>query len=192
MTTATPTAEPGPARPAGIVLAGGLSRRMGRDKTQLRWQGRTLLEHMRALLFQAGAGTVHVSGDHPGFGGIPDAVPGCGPLGGLYSVVATLADGPAWVVPVDMPQLHVGLLRQLQAAADARCVVFAGHPLPMLLQITPASRALLADMVADADGPRSLRSLQRRLEVRELPLPTGAAAALFNCNTPEQWKELVP
>jgi molybdopterin-guanine dinucleotide biosynthesis protein A len=40
----------------GIVLAGGLSSRMGRDKALLPWQGRTLLEHMRGLLMQAGAG----------------------------------------------------------------------------------------------------------------------------------------
>ena len=42
----------------GIVLAGGLSSRMGRDKALLPWQGRTLLEHMRGVLKQAGAGRV--------------------------------------------------------------------------------------------------------------------------------------
>ncbi|UUS13945.1 NTP transferase domain-containing protein [Stenotrophomonas sp. CD2] len=63
----------------GIVLAGGLSSRMGRDKALLPWKGRTLLEHMRGLLLQAGAGRVWVSGDYPAFGGIPDQVARCGP-----------------------------------------------------------------------------------------------------------------
>lgn len=189
MPTATRTVEPG--MTAGILLAGGLSSRMGRDKTQLPWQGQTLLTHMQALLISAGAEPVRISGDHPALGGVPDSVPRCGPLGGLHSVVQTLPDGLAWVVPVDMPHLDVRLLWQLRTEGDAACVVFADHPMPMLLRIDPSSRALLAAMVADANGPRSLRSLQRRLGARELPLPAGAERCLFNCNTPEQWKELV-
>ncbi len=80
----------------GIVLAGGLSTRMGRDKALLPWQGRTLLEHMRGLLMQAGAREVWVSGNYPAFGGVPDRVARCGPLGGLYSVAMRMPDGPAW------------------------------------------------------------------------------------------------
>ncbi|WP_232148548.1 molybdenum cofactor guanylyltransferase [Stenotrophomonas sp. SY1] len=188
MPMATPTVECGTT--AGIVLAGGLSSRMGRDKAQLPWQGRTLLTHMRALLASAGADPVRISGNHPDMGGVPDLVPRCGPLGGLYSVVTTLEDGPAWVVPVDMPYLDVHLLWQLRAATSATCTVFAEYPLPMLLHINPFSRQLLAEMLADPYGPRSLRSLQRRLGAVELALPADAAACLFNCNTPEQWKEI--
>jgi molybdopterin-guanine dinucleotide biosynthesis protein A len=36
----------------------------------------------------------------------------CGPLGGLYSV-ASMPDGPAWVVPVDTPLLTPRLLQRL-------------------------------------------------------------------------------
>lgn len=83
MATITPISRPAP---AGIVLAGGRSSRMGRDKALLPWHGRTLLEHMRGLLRQAGAQRVWVSGAYPAFAGIPDRIAHCGPLGGLYSV----------------------------------------------------------------------------------------------------------
>ena len=188
MTTITPIAEP--PRMAGIVLAGGLSSRMGRDKALLQWQGQTLLAHMHGLLKRAGAGIVRVSGSYPEFDGIADVVGRCGPLGGLFSVANTLPDGPAWVVPVDMPQLDVALLQQLRDAPPAACVIFAGQPLPMRLNIDEACRTLLQSMIQDPDGPRSLQALQRRLGVLELAVPDAAAASLANCNTPEQWEEL--
>jgi len=188
MATITPISRPAP--PAGIVLAGGLSSRMGRDKALLPWHGRTLLEHMRGLLRQAGAQQVWISGAYPAFAGIPDRVARCGPLGGLYSVAMAMPDGPAWVVAVDMPRLAPALLRRLHAAHHGGCTTLAGHPLPMLLDIDPACRALLAAMLADPDGPRSLQALQQRLGARRLPLAPGDEACLFNCNTPGQWQEV--
>jgi molybdopterin-guanine dinucleotide biosynthesis protein A len=182
----TTLVEPVPV--AGIVLAGGLSSRMGQDKALLRWHGRSLLEHSCALLAALGAQPVRVSGDYPGFDSVPDTVPRCGPLGGLYSVVETLEDGPAWVLPVDMPLLDVTLLRQLRDAA-APCVTYSGEPMPMYLNIDGACRSLLYEMVTGTDGPRSLRMFQRRLGGLELPSPAGAGTRLVNCNTPRQWEE---
>lgn len=177
---------------AGIVLAGGLSSRMGRDKALLAWQGRPLLAHMRDLLRAAGAEPVRISGDYPRFGGLPDRGPRCGPLGGLDTAVASLADGPAWVVPVDMPRLDVELLHRLRDAPPAPCVIFTGQPLPMRLNIDGACRKLLAHMVGDADGPRSLQALQHRLGTEVLPIDARTAARLVNCNTPEDWEEVAP
>ncbi|HEL4298085.1 molybdenum cofactor guanylyltransferase [Stenotrophomonas sp. GD03930] len=174
----------------GIVLAGGLSRRMGRDKALLPWQGRTLLEHMRGLLLRAGAKRVWVSGDYPAFGGIPDQVARCGPLGGLYSVATHMPDGPAWVVPVDTPLLPPRLLQQLRDGHHAPCTIFTGHPLPMLLNMDDACRAALASMLDDPDGPRSLQALQRRLGVNTVALAPVDEAGLVNCNTPEQWEDV--
>ncbi|CCP15033.1 molybdenum cofactor guanylyltransferase [Stenotrophomonas maltophilia] len=190
MSTITPTDLPAM---AGIVLAGGLSSRMGQDKALLRWQGRSLLAHMCALLQAAGAQTLRVSGSYPvlpGVESVPDLVPRCGPLGGLYSVVKTLPDGPVWVVAVDMPLLDRQLLWRLRDAGDARCVHFRGQPLPMRLNIDRSCRTLLQSMVMDVNGPRSLYRLQRQLGSIELRLPDDGDARLLNCNTPIQWEAL--
>ncbi|ENE1252980.1 MULTISPECIES: molybdenum cofactor guanylyltransferase [Stenotrophomonas] len=176
----------------GIVLAGGLSSRMGRDKATLPWQGRTLLEHMRGLLTQAGAREVWISGNYPAFGGIPDRVPRCGPLGGLYSVAMQMPDEPAWVVPVDTPRLSAVLLQRLCLAGDTPCVVFADEPLPMRLQIDDHCRRVLQELIEDPRARRSLRALQERLGVTRLPLAPGDQALLLNCNTPSEWESTAP
>ncbi len=174
----------------GIVLAGGLSSRMGRDKALLPWQGRTLLEHMRGLLMQAGAREVWVSGNYPAFGAVPDRVARCGPLGGLYSVAMRMPDGPAWVVPVDTPLLAPRLLQRLAAEGQGACTIFDGHPFPMLLNVDNATRSVLAAMLDDADGPRSVQAFQRRLQMHALRLESVDEACLVNCNTPEQWEDV--
>lgn len=176
---------------AGIVLAGGQSRRMGRDKAMLPWNDGSLLGHMQDLLLQAGADPVRISGAYPDFDGVEDTVGGQGPLGGLHSVLRTLPDGMAWVVPVDMPQLDVSLLHRLRDAPPAACAIFAGQPLPMRLRVDAATRAELAHRLANARGPRSLHALQAALGVVALDPDEHASARLANCNTPEQWKELM-
>jgi molybdopterin-guanine dinucleotide biosynthesis protein A len=174
----------------GIVLAGGLSSRMGRDKALLPWQGRTLLEHMRGLLMQAGAERVWVSGDYPTFGGIPDQVARCGPLGGLHSVMQQMPDSQAWVVAVDTPLLAPGLLQRLAGEGLGACTIFDGHPFPMLLTVDYATRSVLAAMLDDAEGPRSVQAFQRRLQMHVLALESVDEACLVNCNTPEQWEDV--
>lgn len=175
---------------AGIVLAGGQSRRMGQDKAMLPWNDGNLLAHMQGLLLHAGAYPVRVSGAYPAFGGVEDTLAGQGPLGGLHSVLRTLPEGDAWVVPVDMPRLDVPLLHRLRDAPPVPCVIFADQPLPMRLRVDAATRAQLDRMLADAQGPRSLHALQAALGVLALDPDEHASARLANCNTPEQWKEL--
>ncbi|MHC1669793.1 molybdenum cofactor guanylyltransferase [Stenotrophomonas maltophilia] len=173
----------------GIVLAGGLSSRMGRDKALLPWRGRTLLEHMRDVLIAAGAQRVWVSGDYPAFDGIPDQVARCGPLGGLYSVSLAMPDTVAWVVPVDMPSLTGALLHRLHGVPSA-CSVFSGEPLPMCLQIDDHCRRALRTLIEDPQARRSLRALQERLAATALPLPENERALLFNCNTGADWESI--
>ncbi|BAP89059.1 molybdenum cofactor guanylyltransferase [Burkholderiales bacterium GJ-E10] len=175
----------------GIVLAGGRSARMGRDKALLPWQGRPLIERQIAVLGEAGADAIRVSGNRPGYGGIPDAIPGSGPLFGLASVGATCPDAHLLVIPVDMPLLSAALLQRLRAEArSAGCIRFAEHVLPMCLRWDARCRAILGELTRATDSHvRSLRALQQRTGFEELGLDADEAMQLIDCNSEEIWRK---
>lgn len=176
----------------GVVLAGGQSRRMGRDKALLTWQGQSLLARQMACLHAAGADDVVVSGERPEQGGIADVAPGTGPVGGLVSVMQHVQqDAQLLVVPVDMPCLGADLLQRLRRElAQAACVAFVDKVLPMRLRGDAAARDVL-QRIAQTPQPRqrSLRALQQRLDCARLALSPAESGQLLDCNTPSAWKE---
>ena len=112
----------------GVILAGGQSRRMGRDKAFLQWQGAPLFE--RALrVFQESFPRVLLVGGNPArFADyqvevVADIFPGSA-LGGLYSGLSHAADQHVFVASCDMPYPSAGLLRYLCSLKDGYdCVV---------------------------------------------------------------------
>jgi len=180
------TAPPPPWR--AVLLAGGRSSRMGRDKALLPWGDGTLLTHMHALLRAAGADEVVVSGDRPDLDGVRDVLPDTGPMGALAQLVPRLCDGPWIVVPVDMPLLSTALLRAL-LAPEAACVCVEGNPLPMMLRLEPTVRAAMMAVGACSGRACSLHALQQRISARVLPAVPWRDQ-LRNCNTPEDWAAL--
>jgi molybdenum cofactor guanylyltransferase len=175
----------------GVVLAGGLSSRMGRDKALLPWHGRPLIEHQIAVLQAAGVDAVRVSGGRPDYQGIADPIAQLGPLGGIAGVAATCNDGELLIIPVDMPRLQPALLQRLLAvAAQTGCAHFAGHVLPMTLRLDTDCRNALTQLLAvDDPRARSLRALQQCVGATAVALDEEAAAQLIDCNTEQTWQE---
>lgn len=177
----------------GVVLAGGESRRMGRDKALLDWHGRPLLEHQTARLRQAGANDVKISGARPGYGGVADSRPQAGPLAGLAGVGEALTgEMDLLVIPVDMPLLQAELLRRLRKdCPGTACLRFAARTLPMRIRLNRRSRGVLATLLqASEPRQRSLRTLQEALGSEEIPLRPGEAEQFTDCNTPEAWNRV--
>lgn len=177
----------------GVVLAGGLSTRMGRDKALLHWQGRPLIEHQLAVLRDAGVDDIRVSGDRPDYRGVVDAQPHAGPLGGLAGMADAYSDAAELlVIPVDMPLLQATLLQRLRdEQPHARCLRFVDRVLPMRLRLDAPCRALLGTLLQQAEPrQRSLRALQAAIGCDEIALSTAEAAQLTDCNTEANWNEV--
>ncbi len=119
-------------RAAGFVLAGGNSRRMGRDKAliELASGGPSLLEHAAQTVQQA-VGNVTVIGAPEryvslGWPVVADVVAGIGPLGGLLTLLRLAQAEWNLAVACDMPGITVELLRGLMDNVENQtmdCVV---------------------------------------------------------------------
>ena len=103
---------------SGLVLAGGASRRMGRDKAQIVLGGEPLVMRAVRLLTQVCTDVVVASGDghrldHLGLPQVADAVPDAGPLGGIAAGLEAAHHGLVAVVAVDMPAASPAVLTLL-------------------------------------------------------------------------------
>lgn len=180
-----------------ILLTGGSSTRMGRDKAQLDLRGQPLWRHVRAVLQAAGCRQVLVSGTPTdlcaGEEATADVIPGLGPLAGIASVIGAQGDTLSrdWllVVPVDLPLLTPEALRWLCVQGfDDNGAHYEGHAMPALLRNSIVFRQMLGTMLrATAPRDRSLRALHAALGSRAVPLPPALADALTNTNTPAEW-----
>jgi molybdopterin-guanine dinucleotide biosynthesis protein A len=107
---------------AAIVLAGGRSTRLGRDKASDLLLGRPLLQHVldrvstlvEEIVVVTAPGQVlpAVSTPRP-MRVAEDLYPGCGPLGGIYTGFNATAAVLCLAVACDMPLLSGALLREL-------------------------------------------------------------------------------
>ncbi|HJU85924.1 MAG TPA: molybdenum cofactor guanylyltransferase [Gemmatimonadota bacterium] len=127
-----------------LVLAGGHSRRMGRDKATLSWQGTPLL--LRVIGRLAPIATEVWVAARPGqtlppgeYRRVDDERPGEGPLAGLARGLAAIAGerntAPVAVAACDYPHAEPALFPALLAAApDAAAIVplLDGRPHPLL------------------------------------------------------------
>jgi len=95
----------------GLVLGGGQSRRMGRDKRYLQWEGEPFVDRVCKLMTSLFAEVLLVNAQddydcsHLSVRPIIDKIPQKGSLGGLYSGLIESQNSLNFVVGCDMPFL---------------------------------------------------------------------------------------
>jgi molybdopterin-guanine dinucleotide biosynthesis protein A len=167
-------------RSAGIVLAGGRSRRMGTPKATLEWHGSTLLRRAVGIVGRAVDGPVVVV-HAPGQALPPlpaqielaeDAREGRGPLQGIASGLAAIGDHATivFVSGVDAPLLHPcfirHVLRSLGPNDDVALPHARGSPQPLAAAYRTTIAPLLDELLAQ--DRLATRDLFAQLCVREI------------------------
>ncbi|MBS0388730.1 MAG: NTP transferase domain-containing protein, partial [Proteobacteria bacterium] len=128
----------------GLLLTGGRSRRMQRDKAALEYAGQTQLARAMALLEPlVERSFVSVRADQlddrqrASYACIADALPDLGPIGGIHAALHAHPQAAWLVLACDLPFLDAATLQQLIAERDPRRIASAfrsnhdGKPEPL-------------------------------------------------------------
>jgi molybdopterin-guanine dinucleotide biosynthesis protein A len=183
-----------------LVLAGGQSKRMQRDKAVLVYHGRTQLEWAVSFL-QPHVDRVFVSvrpdqTNDPArarFEQIVDMESNLGPIAGIMAAQAKHPNAAWLVLACDLPFLDEGTLTTLIAARDPQRLATAfrsSHdvlPEPLCAIYEPASReAILAHVASGKNCPRKFL-INSDVKLLDEPNPH----ALDNVNTPDEYGSAV-
>ncbi|MED5813151.1 molybdenum cofactor guanylyltransferase [Mycolicibacterium sp. 050232] len=176
---------------AAVVLAGGASRRMGRDKATLPFGGSTMVEHVVAAVSERCSPVFVIAAPGQPLPALSaevlrDEVRGVGPLVATGRGLRAVADAGvdrAFVCAVDMPYLSADLIDVLAAPAERL-------PADIVLPwdgrdhyLAGIYRSALTERIADLvrEGRRSMRALAESVDTQRIVM--APQRALTNVNT---------
>jgi molybdopterin-guanine dinucleotide biosynthesis protein A len=187
---------------AGVILAGGNSLRMGREKAFVQLGGRPLVEHViDRIAPQVTPLAVNANGDPRRFGPyalpvLADDEPDTGPLGGILAGMRWAAGLPgqtAYVAtaPIDSPFLPMDLVARLDAGRAGRPLIAIAasgdrdHPVFGLWPVALADALAEWRRTARSQGVRAFLAASGYTVVG-FDMPPGGPDPFLNANTPEE------
>ena len=181
----------------GLILAGGLSRRMGVDKALLRYHGEPQVWWLwRELKKVCGSVYVSLGADQAGcqsYAGLPLVIDSCasiGPATGLLSAWEQVSEVAWLVVAVDLPFLDGETLKILIEGRRTDCLATAfehtdGTLEPLCTIWEPSARDILVGRIEAGD--KSLRTLLEEGPINRLLVPSGGV--ITSVNSPTDYQE---
>ena len=191
---------------SGVILAGGLSRRLGRDKALVPIGDQPLIQRVIQRVEQLSQEIMVVVSDQNRADELPldqehrvvlDRYPGTGSLGGIFSGLDAASNGWTLVVACDMPFLNLSLLLRMMALtedADAVVPVIDGRPEPTHALYSKACLPFIEPRLISGD--LKISGFYDQVRVRYLPEEDVVALdpeflSFFNVNTPEDLERAV-
>lgn len=184
---------------SGVVLAGGQSQRMGRNKALMELDGRPLISRVLDKLSRLcdeliiSANRVDLYAHLPARV-VPDVLLGRGALSGIHAGLAAMHNQRALVVACDMPFLSLSLLRYMTVVAPGYDTVvprLGRYYEPLHAVYSVECLGPIEQLVAE--GPQRVVALYERVRTRTIPEDIvrlfGAELSFFNVNTVQDWVE---
>lgn len=176
----------------GLVLAGGRSARMGREKAELRYHGSMQSEHCLSLLAsiceQAFVSCRKEQSEQPAFLGLPqihDRFGGAGPMDGILSAMETYPHAAWLVLGCDLPFVGRRIIEHLvrKRGAGRKATAFRrtddGLPEPMCAIYEPAIFPVIKCLMEEGRA-----SPRRALAESDALLIDPEAGSLIHVNSP--------
>jgi len=179
---------------SAVILAGGKSSRMGRDKAFLEFGGQTMLARQIKLARETGAEEVFISGrtdaDYSGFGCrvLHDKFAAAGPLAGIERALTATTSPLLFVLAVDLPEMNAAFLQRLRAdcAENVGIISRANEKIEPLAAFYPKAAQPLAEVLLRAEHNALTtfagHCVRSRL-ARFVALTVGDARYFVNLNT---------
>ncbi len=179
------------------LLAGGASRRMGRDKAFLKIGNQSLIEIVVGQLTSLFHRVRIIANEEEKFTAfnlpvLPDIRPGSGPLGGIHSALATAQKDTVFVAGCDFPFLNPMFIKGLGELLGSNDVVLPRSDRPVAVCAFYSVRCLPAIEASLNRGAFKAVSFFKDVKVRwvqgdELKKLDPKGLALTNVNTPEDY-----
>jgi len=191
-----------------VVLAGGKSLRMGRDKARMELSGETFLslalrrterfcERLLSVANDANDANIQTCNtDFPDIIRVADEMPGEGPIAGLVSALGACRSEALLALALDTPLVSDDLISHLVSFFGSGFDAYAFvdrtgwvHPMPAIY-----SKSALPVLKAQIEkGDRSLFTALNEMRVKWIPLSFSAFddSILANVNTPAEYEALV-
>lgn len=184
----------------GVILAGGSSSRMGRNKALLEVEGTPIITRIYRTLASLFHEVIVVTNSPQDYDflpcrKVPDIFPGCGSIAGLQSGLAHSSTAYSFVTACDMPFLDPVIIRHLcginKEGFDAVVPLSDGGLEPLHALYSTACKDIFE--VAILEGERKIVDILGRMNIRqvnqdELQGVGGQTRLFLNVNTPEEFE----
>ncbi len=182
-----------------VILYGGKSRRMGRDKAELKIDGKTFFEHIAGELksFEELILSLDSLEKYPEmkYTAVTDVYPDCGPMGGIHAALTKCDSDALLVVSCDLPlfrsELGDYLVKQLTGETDAVVPVTSDGRIHPLCAVYRKQTVSVFEKHLKI-GSYKILDAYKDMRVKYIPMDRTPCSEkwLRNINTPQEYDAL--